>query len=432
MSLAKRVGLLVSSIAIQSLLAYALLPAGRGAYAVCILFAATLGILFTPGIDAGAQYFIIRKKVSVSQGICVSAVICVIGAGIAIALAIPLIHSDIAFFRKAEPGSFYLALLLLPLSTFTSAMQHHLAALGRFARLAVFSVLQTTANGVAAASLLLGLRLGVNGALLAVCLGDLVMIVLCLRDLRRHAGLAWERPSQPVLAGVLRYGLKYHAARIASNADARVGVLLLGMLASRPEVGLFAVASGLMMRFVLISHSIASPLLLRAARDERGRPDLVAFCARITTWVTGAALIVLLIFLVPVVRFLLSTEFLPLVPLVRIIAPGILVFAGCNVLTSYFRVMNRPEVCSWAAVIGLSVNILIIAMLYPALGLSAAAWGMTGGLFIRSVLLSVAYYRATRTRPLTNWLLQRGDVTRLRSAVQAAISRKLGRSSVNP
>lgn len=429
--MAKRLGMLLSSVAMQSLLAYALLPAGRGSYAVCILFAAWLGILLTPGADAGAQYFVVSGKTSVAQGVSASLLICLVGAVVATAMAIPLIHSGIAFFGKAESGSFYLALVLVPLSTFSSSMQHHLAGLGRFARLAVFSLLQTTANGVAAVSLLLGLRLGVNGALAAVCLGDLVMIMLCLRDLRRHAGLRWERPGRSLIPEVLRYGLRYHPARIASNADARVGVLLLGMLASRPEVGLFAVASGLMMRFVMISHSVASPLLPRVARDEGGRPDLVAFCARVTTWVTGAALIVLLIFSVPVVRFLLSAEFLSIVPLIRIIAPGILVFAGCNVLTSYFRVTNRPGICSWAAVAGLGTNAVIVPLMYPVLGLAAAAWGMSAGLLLRSVVLSVAYYRATRTRPLTNWLLQPGDVKRIRSAAQAAVGRIAGRTSVH-
>ena len=430
-SMAKRVGQFASSLAMQSLLAYALLPAGRGAYAVCILFAAWLGILFTPGADAGAQYFVVSRKIGVSQGVSVSAAICMIGGGLAMALAIPLIHSGIAFFQKAEPGSFYLALVLVPLSAFSSAMQHHLAGLGRFARLTVYSLMQTAANGLTAAAFLFGFGLGVNGALLAVCIGDLVLIVLCIRDLRRNAGLEWDTPSRTALGGVLRYGLKYHAARIGGSVDARIGVLLLGMLATRSEVGLFAVASGLMMRFVMISYSVASPLIPRAARDEGGRPDLFAFCARITTWVTGAALVVLLAFSAPVVRILLSAEFLPIVPLIGIIAPGILVYAGSNVLTSYFRVMNRPGLCSWAAVAGLGANLVMVPLLYPALGLAAAAWGMTAGLFVRSVVLSVAYCRATRARPWLNWVLQPGDVTRIRTSAQTVIARIARRSSVH-
>ena len=430
-SIAGRISILVSGIAIQSLLAYALLPVGRGAYAVCLMFAGLLSLLFTPGADAGVQYFVMTRKTSISQGVSVAVVICLTGAGLATAAAIPLIRSEIAFFGNADPASFYLALILVPLTAFASAVHHQLAGLGRFAALAAFTLVQTAANGVAAAALVLGARLGVNGALLAVCIGDLVIILLCLRDMRRNFGLTWEPPSRLALGDVLRYGLKYHPARIGGNVDTRVGVLLLGMLAVRAEVGLFAVASGLMMRFIMISHAVASPLLPRSARGEGGRPDLVAFCARVTTWVTAAALVVFLAFSVPLVRILFSTEFLPIVPLIWIIAPGILFFSGANVLTSYFRVTNRPEVCSWAAAIGLTVNLATIPLLYPAIGLEAAAWGLSGGLCARSVVLSVAYHRATRTRPTRNWLLQRGDIARIVSSAHAAMGRITGRSSVD-
>ena len=430
-SMATRVGLLLSAVAIQSLLAYALLPAGRGAFAVCILFAAMLGTLLTPGADAGAQYFVMAKRMSVSQGVSVSLVICLLGGGLSVALTIPLIHSGIAFFRNAEPGSFHLALVLVPLTSFTIAVQHQLAGLRRFARLALFSLVQTAANGLALVLLVVGLGLGVDGALLAGCVSSLVMIFVCLRDLRRNAGLRWEIRSRVGFTRVLRYGLKYYVARIGWGVDLRVGVLLLGILAGRAEVGLFAVASGLMMRFVMISNAVFVPLLPRIAGDDRGRPDLVAFCARITTWVTGAALVLLLAFNIPLVRILLSAEFLPVIPLIRIIAPGILVYAGASVLTAYFRGMNRPAISSWAVGLGLAMNLVIVPLLYPELGVEAAAWGMTIGLFGRSALLSVCYYRMTRTSPSLTWLLQRGDIPRLWGSTRSSINHVLHRSSAD-
>ena len=427
-SMATRVGILLSGVAIQSLLAYALLPAGRGEFAVCILFAALLGVLLTPGADAGAQYYVMAKKISVSQGVSVALLICLVGAGLATALAIPLINSDIAFFRKAEPRSFHLALVLIPLSSFSNAVRHQLAGLRHFKRLALFSLVQTAANGLTLVWLVVGLRLGVAGALLAGCVGNLVAIIVCLRDLRRNAGLTWEIPSRLSLAGVLRYGLKYYIARIGWGVDVRVGILLLSLIAGRAEIGLFAVASGVMMRFVMISNAVFVPLLPRAAGDDDGRPSLVAFCARVTTWVTGAALILLLAFSLPLVRILLSAEFLPVIPLIRIMAPGILVFAGANILTAYFRGINRPDICSWAVGLGLGMNLVLVPLLYPEFGVDAAAWSMTIGLFGRSVLLSLAYFRMTRTSPRLIWLPQCGDIPRVLGVTRATINRVFSRS----
>ena len=422
-NMATRAGVFLSGIAMQSLLAYTLLPTGRGAYAVAVLFASLLGVLLTPGADAGAQYFVMAKRISLSQGVSAALGICLLGAAIATALAPSLIRSDLPFFEKAEPSSFYLALVLIPGTTFANALLHQLVGLRRFARVALFSLAQSVSNALALVGLVLVLGLGVNGAVLALCISHLVLIILCIRELRKHADLTWEFPDVPGFAGVLIYGLRYYIARIGAGLDVRAGVLVLGLLAGRSEVGLFAVASGLMLNLLMISNAVIAPLLPRAAGSEGGRAELVAFCARTAAWGTGGALILLLSLATPLVRLLLSAEFVPVVSLIQIIAPGILVFAGAKVLTAYFRGVNQPEVCSWAVGIGLGVNITLVSLLYPHLGVAAGAWGMTGGLIAQSAWLSVAYCRDAHTRLSLGWLPQRGDAARLRSFVEGAMNR---------
>ena len=418
--LATQGGLLLAGVAIQSLLAHALLPAGVGAYAVCVLFASLLGVLLSPGVDAGAQYFVMARRIGVSQGVSISLTISLAGAGIAAALATPLIYSDVAFFRQTEPGSFFLALILIPLTTFSSAVQHQLAGLRRYGQLALLALIQTIANVLALVLLVVALDLGVDGALIAYAAGNLVMIATCLRSLRRHQGVTWEAPSRHGLTRVLRYGVKYYVARIGWAVDVQAGVLLLGIVAGRTEVGLFAVASTLMFKFLMIANAVSIPLLPRVAGDANGRPELVAFCIRVTIWATGVSLVVLLAVSTPLIRVLLSAAFLPVVPLMRLMAPGILVSGGANVLLTYFRGVNRPEVCSWAVWVGLSANIVTVLLLYPATGVAAGAWGMTAGQLCRSVLLHVMYYRSTRMPLRANWLPRRGDGARLRRLARSA------------
>ena len=426
-----RVATLVSGIAIQSLLAYALLPVGRGEFAVCILFAGLLGVLLTPGADAGAQYFVMARRISISQGVSVSFLICVVGAGLAAALAIPLINSEIAFFRKADPDSLRLSLGLLPLITFCSAVQHQLAGLRRFLRLGLFALIQTVSNALALVCFVVGLRFGVNGAILAAYVSNLVMITCCLLDLARNEGFKFELPSPSGLRHILRYGTRYYIARIGWGMDVRVGTLLLGMLGTRAEVGLFAVASTLMMSFVTIASAVSIALLPRTAREEDGRAELVVFCARAMTWVVGAALVVLIAFDISLVRILLSAEFLPVVPLIRIIAPGILVYAGASIFATYFRGTNRPDMCSWSVGCGFGMTVAIVVLFYRELGVTASAWGMTVGLFGRSALLSVFFYRMTNTRAALGWLPQRGDLSRFRTLARSAISRARRRSAMH-
>ena len=427
-SLATRGGLLISGLAIQSLLAYTLLPTGRGAFAVCILFAALLGVLLTPGVDAGSQYYVMAGKMTLSQGVAVSLTICLFGGALAVLVAIPLIRSQIPFFQKANETSFYLTTILVPLSTFAVAIQQLLAGLRRFVQIAWISLVQTAANGAVLVVLLVGLRLGVDGALIAACTGNFAMIVMGLRYLRRNCGFGWERPSSRSVMFVLRYGLKHYLARIGWGVDLRVGVLLLGVIATGAEVGFFAVASGLMMRFFLIPNSVFGPLLARIVK-EGGRPELVSFCARISTWLTGAALLVFLAVAVPVVRVILSPEFLPIVPLARTIAPGILVYSGAIILNAYFRATNRPHIPSLATGVGLGCTLLLVPVLYPLLGVHAAAWGMTVGFFARSAILSVLYYRVTRSAPAIFVIFRQGDLRRIQTVRTSALWRSFSRSS---
>ena len=420
--LATQVGVVLAGVATQSLTAYILLPEGRGAYAVCLLFGFLFGALFTPGADRGAQYFVMAGRTSVSQGVSIASAICVAGAGLGVAAAIPLIHSDVAFFQKADTRSFYFALSLVPLTACSTSLHLQLAGLRRFAKLALFSLLQAMTNVVMISVLVWGLDLGVDGAVASVALGHAVFIGACISDLRRSCGLVPELPRRADVARVLGYGWKGYVARTGAMLDERVGILFLGMLASRADIGIFAVGIALMTRFTMIPNSVVPSIMPRIARDAEGRPDLVTLSTRGVYWATGAALAGLLA---------ISTSARegaavrgvppPVVPILWVLAPGVLALSGSLVMMAYFNSVNRPDVCSWATGVGLSANVGSLVILYPLLGFEAAAWAMTIGFVSRSIFLLFMYRRAARVSLASLWLPQRGDATRLRDLARGIL-----------
>ena len=421
--LATRAGLVIFGLAIQSLLAYALLPEGRGAYAVCVMFGSLLAVLFIPGAERGTQYFVMAKKISVSQGISFATTICLVGSFLGISLSMPLIHSDISFFQKAEIRSFYLSLTLVPLSAFSSVMQFQLAGLRRFGKLFFFLLLQSLTNLIGIFSLVSTLGLGVDGAILSLAASHLVLIITCLWDLKRNCRLVFEIPRHFDLRPILNYGLRYHPARIAVVLDPRIGGLLLGMFANRAEISFFIVGYALMSQALTIPDSVSKVLLPRVASDERGRPELVAFCNRVSGWVAGAGILAFLAISNTFVPIVFSEAFLPVVPLIWIMAPGILASAGTGVFLEYFRGVNRPEICSWAMWIGMCGNVFCFFILYPELGVKGAALAMTVGRIIRSAYLSIMFHRMARLGLISTWMPQRGDVAHLLASGQSIIKR---------
>ncbi len=418
-------GMACLTLLIQGLLAYTLLPEGRGAYAVCIAFGTLLGLILTPGAQQGAQYFVAARRMRVSQGVSSALAICFAGGGLAAALAAPLIYSDLAFFQKAEPRAFLLSLSLAPLTAVSIALDHQLVALRRFGRLAVFSLSRIAANALALLILVPALGLGVDGAIIAFAAGHGVMIAVCLLYLRRHCGRAFEMPERSNLIRIVGYGLRYHVARIGSAIGPYFGVVILGAIASQNEIGLFAAASALMLGFMLISNAVGNALFPRVAGAER--VETVALCLRLVLLATALAMLALLALSAPLVRLLLSDAFLSAVPLLWIIAPGILANAANGIFMTHFKGANRPTICSWAVFLELCANLSALLLLYPILAGEAAAWAMTIGMACGCLFLSIAFHRTTRSGLLAVWLPRRGDAGFLWAAGKSALARGMVR-----
>ena len=405
---------------LQGLLAYMLLPEGRGAYAVGIVFGSLLGVLLTPGAQQGAQFFVAARQMSVSQGASSALTICLAGSGLAAVLAVPLIYSDIAFFDKAGARTFLLSLALVPLTTISIALDHQLVALRRFRRLAVFSVLRVAANMLTLLLLVGGLGLGVNGAIMAFAVGHGVTIAACLAHLWRHHGLVFEMPDRSNIRRVLGYGVRFHTARLGAAVEPHFGVVILGFTASIGEIGLFAAASALMLGFMLVSNAVGNALFPRVAGVER--VEVVALCLRLVCACTVLVMLALLTFSAALVRILLSEAFLAVIPLLWIIAPGMLANAASGIFMTHFKGANRPHICSWAVFLGLCANLGVLLLLYPSLGVAAAAWGMSIGMICGCLLLATAFHRTTRTGLLAVWLPGRSDASFLWAAGRSALS----------
>ncbi len=418
---ATSVGMAGLNLLVQAMLAYTLLPEGRGAYAVCMVFGALLALVFTPGAAQGTQYFVAARQMSVSQGVSAMLIISLAGGGLAAALAVPLLYGDLAYFQKAETHTFLLSLVLVPAGAVSFGVHQQLIALRRFRRLAVFSLLRVAANVLGALVLVWRLGFGVEGAIIAFAVGHCVMTATGLADLRRHCGLALALPTRSNLARILGYGLKHHVAWIGTVMELQIGILMMGMLASRADIGLFSAASTLMVGFALLSNAVGTALFPRVAGRECG--ELVALCLRLVGVATAAALLPFLILSAPLVRLLLSEAFLPAVPLLWIIAPGILALALSGILMTHFKGVNRPEVCSWAVLLGLCVNLGALLLLYPKLGVAAAAWSMTIGMLCRCCFLAIVFHRATQMAWLATWLPRRSDVSFLWAAGRSVLAR---------
>ncbi len=417
-----RVGVYTIALLSQSLLAYLLLPAGRGEYAVCVAFASMLGVVFAVSTANGAQYFAVAGRISLSKCLCGAFGVCLVGSIVATAVALPLIHSDVTFFQKAETGSFQLALLLVPLICVSYAAELQIAGLRRFALLARFLLLQSFTLVVGVVVLVWVFDQGVNGAILALIASYIVKLACCVWDLCRACGLKFEMPSVSELRHVVGYGIRYHIAQVGNEIEPRIGVFVLGLLAGRVDIGLFAAASTIMLRLGFLPSSVAPVLFPRVAKDPAKSMEALGYSLRLVCLPTAMVVVVFLAISEPVIRILLSEAFVPVVPLLWIMSPGIVAYAASNIFIAYFTGNDRPGVCSSALWLSLVVNVATCFALYPTLGIRSIAWAMTIGLIARFVFVAIVFHRATGLSLCSLWLPRRGDLVYLKNSLFVAVS----------
>ena len=407
----------------HSLLAYALFPEGRGAYALCVMLATCLGAAFTFSVEYGAQYWVMAKRMSVSRGLFLTIVVALVGSGLAAAVAVSLNRADLAFFQNMDTSSFYLSLALLPFCAISYAAELQLAGLRHFVPLAVLAVTQSVVAVLGIVVLVWKLDMGVEGAILALIAAHVVLCAGSVWYLRKHCGLAFEMPSRAETLRVLGYGLRHHAKHIGDVFQSAFGVLVLGLIAGRVDIGLFAAANALVRHVKELSNSVGVVLYPRVAGRVEKSSETIALNLRLICLATGSTLALMLALSEPLVELLLSEPFLPAVPLMWILAPGMFADAAGLIFTTYFNGTNRPGVCSWAVWLGLGANVVVLLALYPMLGVAGIAWAVTVGLILRTVFLGFMFQRATGMTLCSVWLPRGSDFAYLQGVVSRALSR---------
>lgn len=428
-----RASVLSFGLLIQSLLAYFLLPEGRGSYAICVTFAVLAGVIVTPGIDKGVTYNVVTGRMSVSRGVATALAIIAGGTAAAVVVAVPLINSGVGFFSAAEPASFHLALILIPITTAATAVEQLLVGLRGFGSLAGFWMIRAVVNLLALLILVAQMELGVNGAIAAFAAGQAFMTAACVLRLRKGYGLTGRAPSRAGFSLALNYGWRFHYARIAFAAEARIGVLLLGIIASTREIGLFDLALALMLQFGVIASMVGSVLFPRVTEDERSRPELVALCIRLVFAATTGAMAIFLavIALSPLFPLFFTKRFLPVVDLLVWLAPGGIAHACSAILATYLMGSNRPGALSGIIWTGIGVNAVVLFAAYPVWGLQGAAWAMSAGFIMRTLLMSVVFHRASGAGVAATWLPKRSDFVYVWTEGRAAIRQTLGRRAAH-
>ena len=400
---------LIAGAATQSILAWQLGAQGRGSLAVCLVFAAVLGLLFSVGTEVGGLYFMSSGRLGVWETLFYVSAFAGCSSLLAVGAGYALIHTSFSFFAKATHEAFLLSLVLVPVTMFSDKFLNLLTGVRLFKEFAAITVLRSIVQMLLTILFVWWMKQDVGGALLASIATATMVFVLSAAVFLRNFEFSRFRPSFSNFVAMFSYGCRYYLGKISNLANVEMGTVIIAFFADRAEIGWFALASRVTKLVQMIPEALTTTLFPRIAVNREGTRDLVMRTARAAGAVSAAVLFTLALVAKPMVAIVFSPDFLPAVSLIRILVIGGVFYCMAKVFLSYLVAANRPGIASITVTIGVMVNLGLLWLLLPRIGISAAAWAVTGSYLVDSAILFFLFRQYSGARFREMFAFSRND-----------------------
>jgi O-antigen/teichoic acid export membrane protein/peptidoglycan/xylan/chitin deacetylase (PgdA/CDA1 family) len=391
------------------IIARALGPAGKGAYALVVQIVGVLVVMLGLGLDTANIHFVARREVSARRATANSLWLLLLTGSVATVVCLLLISGPLAP-EPAYPVSMSIAgaalFVFTTMFVWLGAVAVGLSGLKprAIAGMASVTIVLSGAAVLWALDALTPLVLVAFGAV-----GQLVAVVVVLVQ-ERGRMLAFV-PSRSALRRMVSYSTRSYFVNLVRYLHLRVDILVLGWLTAAATVGVYSVAVSLA-EVARYAPSVVSQAVF--ARASQLRPEdsseLSARMSRLTVvFVLGSALFFAV--LTPLlVSVTFGASFAGAVPLLYVLLPGVVFMSVAEVPSSY---LFSQGVIYWrASAVILVLNVVINLIAVPQIGAMGAALASTT---TYSLYMAVIIFLARRTSglPYSDFLVPTGDDVRL-------------------
>ncbi len=413
-TLGARVASLFIGIASAVIVARALGPAGKGEYALIVLIPALFQFAGGLGLDQAMVYLVARRR-SESRAIAFTIVVSAVGLGIlllggyAALTALPPYISYLGMVR-VEAELIWLLILLLPVTLATQSLTSAILALERYRDYNIATIVVPVANLTLLLALVVVLDLGVAGAVVA--LGGASVIGLgCAAWLFFIAAPAGPiRWAPGIVRQAVAFGSRAQVGNLAWFVHYRADMFLVGYFAGPAALGFYAAAVGLAEKLYLVPSAIGTVLFPRvAAADGSEARDLTPQASRYTLWLTIGLTALLAALARPVVRGLYGAEFLPSLPALWLLLPGMISLAVGRLVSADLLGRGLPGAVARVNMSAAALNIALNLWWLPIWGLAGVAMATSVSYTAATVLLVQRYRHASGARWGELLLFRRSD-----------------------
>lgn len=374
MTYGTRLAMAVIGLATTVIVARALGPDGRGAYALAIAIGAVSIQFGHVGLHAANTYFVAREPQQI--GVLVGnslAVGLAIGGGGAALLALVFVLAPGA----APVTGVLLGLALIRIGPNLGALLLRNILIGA-GDIRGFNISELGPQIVAIAALGVLVALGADqpAVIFAPVLGAGVLGLLWSGERVRRRLTEKVTVSWTVFKRTAAYGVKVWGAALGGFLIVRSDLFVLGYMRGDADVGVYSVAAAIANALLLLPIAVSQVLFprLSANRDDRDR----AAATRKVLLVVGLAMLPLvggaIALASPAIEIAFGDEFAAAAGPTRILALSVIPLALVTVLMQLQAARGLPWIVVWIWAAAVVLNIGLNIALIPSLGIEGAAW----------------------------------------------------------
>ncbi len=392
-TLATRVAVLFLGLVASVIIARILGPVGRGLYAVAIAMT-SIGVQFgNLGLHASNTYFVAREPKSLDT---------LIGNTLATSMVLGgvgsfIVWAVLTWLPQIAPVHGYilaLGLAAVPFSLLSLLLQNLLIGVGRV-RASNFIELGTRAFGVVLILILAALRMvSVQALLIASLIVFLVSSGSMFSRLREGSSHPL-RFSGPLLSRCVHFGLRIYVTAMFSFLVIRADLFLIQFLLGAEETGYYSIATSLADLIYLLPVITGSLLFPRLSALTTSGERMI-LVKKVTT-VLGLAMLAIATAIIacarPLVSAIFGEPYLPAVPAIAWLMPGIVALSLNTLYMNYFASVGMPRFAIYSTGLALALNIMLNLKLIPHYGIVGAAVASTVT-YVLMLSSSIAFVRS--------------------------------------
>ena len=241
--------------------------------------------------------------------------------------------------------------------------------------------------------------------------GTFLLGVWMLREEYANLPNDKDKEYKPVLKDLFKYGFLNQTGHFVQFFNLRLSYYLLDNYIGRGQVGVFSRSVSLAEAIWIISNSIALVQYARIANadDREYSQKLTLDLSKICLLISAVAVVVLCLLPPQFYVFVFGKDFGEMASLIRILAPGILLYCIFLILGHYYSGIGRYQMNTFAALCGLVVTFVFGFTLIPLYGVTGAAITSTVSYAVNAVFLFVFFVKESHFKG-KDFILTKGEI----------------------